>query len=116
MQTDEILLSRPVNTLVLNQLNVDARSHGVMDFELIGGVILVKDELPKVSQSQKVKDENKNMHHGLLIDRKQVRKIYAAEIEVFRACLEIRFDESNYHKLIEHSTSFPRTSQKVKNN
>lgn len=89
MLVDEILLSRPVNTLVLNQLNADARSHGVMDFELIGGIVLVKDELPKVSQSQKVKEENKNTHHELLIDRKQVRKIYAAEIEVIRYCPEI---------------------------
>ncbi|KAH8146700.1 uncharacterized protein LAJ45_09383 [Morchella importuna] len=81
MQIDEILLSRPVNTLVLNQLNANARSHGIMDFELIGGIILVKDELPKVSRSQKEKDESKNMHRELLVDRKQVRKIYAAEIE-----------------------------------
>ncbi|KAI5837918.1 hypothetical protein DFP73DRAFT_617951 [Morchella snyderi] len=78
MQTDEILLSRPVNALVLNQLNVDARSYGVMDFELIGGAILVKDKLPKDSQRQKVKNENRGVLH---IDRKQVRKIYAAEIE-----------------------------------
>lgn len=96
MQIDEILLSRPVNTLVLNQLNANARSHGIMDFELIGGIILVKDELPKVSRSQKEKDESKNMHRELLVDRKQVRKIYAAEIEVIRYCLRILFDRFNY--------------------
>lgn len=106
MDIDEILLSRPVNKLVLERLNVDARSHGVMDFESLGGLVLVKDELPKVPRPQIGNDENKDIHQRLQVDRKRVRKVYAAQIQVTTALKSDQLFNSN--KLVEHSTNFSR--------
>lgn len=94
MFLDEILLSLPVKKIVLRELNHHGRRQGLVDFELLGGVILVENALPKVHRPHAAV-KGRRSHNGWIRmaelddvdkeeerDRVAVRSLYGAEIEV----------------------------------